>query len=463
MATNKFHYIWMGRVPSGKYEDAFKNGPNALAQQLKDYVMDIKKNRDPNAPNPQDQEIIMWVPEAIIEGIKEAGYLDPDITLKPIEDLYKDAKHLTQEERENLKKTVDLLGEHNAYSAQKDILEAAILEEYGGYYLDTTSIVTSIEQLINNQPKDIWFPRITEEAQKYYDGKAYVLPDVWAMYNPTPGEGTCKAMLNGYIQRCQFYFPEHFEGVQLDIEKLKDRSGYDLKEDDSYGAGSELMSSEYRDDLIGQLVIFALYDGLQQTKGPLNNAIMRRLSSYAEDTSEGKHIAKFGIDKFHKGTWRQEAIADNIEDRKEERQTQVALDDQIQEVAQDEQIEELVTLEITSPSQEIASPPQDRFHMFTVQGDDFENFKAKYQSLKGDILKSQIIRDFENKLSEIDDKDTLNHFVADFKKSTSYAVLSKGQGLTTRFFSLDTDSVTKINEMIDAKIFELDGKKLSIS
>src|SRR5687767_8372830 len=119
MPTNKFHYIWMGRLPAGKYEDSFKNGPNALAQQLKEYVMDMK-SRAENAPNPQDQEIIMWVPEDLIEGIKELGLLDPTITLKPVEDLYK-AKHLNPEERGKLKTTVDLLGEHNAYASQKDI------------------------------------------------------------------------------------------------------------------------------------------------------------------------------------------------------------------------------------------------------------------------------------------------------------------------------------------------------
>ncbi|PWY57583.1 hypothetical protein DGG96_00340 [Legionella qingyii] len=326
MATNKFHYIWMGRLPTGKHEDSFKNGPNALAQQLKEYVMNTKKNRDADDPNPQDQEIIMWVPEDLIGGIKEAEYLDPDITLKPIEDLYKNAKHLTEEERENLKKTVDLLGENNAYSAQKDILEAAILEEYGGYYLDTTSTVRSIEYLINNQPQDIWFPRVTEEDQKYYDEDTFILPDVWAMYNPTPGEGTCKAMLNGYVERCQFYFPEHLERIQLDVEAFKARSGYEYQ---SYGAGSQIMSSNSRDDLIGHLVIFSLYDGLNQTRGPLTNALLCKLSSFAEDAPGGKHIEEFGIEKFHRGTWRQQAIADNIVERIEERETQVALEEQI--------------------------------------------------------------------------------------------------------------------------------------
>ncbi|WP_409365713.1 hypothetical protein [Fluoribacter gormanii] len=46
---------------------------------------------------------------------------------------------------------------------------------------------------------------------------------------------------------------------------------------------------------------------------------------------------------------------------------------------------------------------------------------------------------------------------------SSYAVLSKGQDLVTRIFSLDTDSVSKVEDMIQAKIFELDGQTLSMS
>ncbi|WP_133127669.1 hypothetical protein [Legionella nagasakiensis] len=447
MPTNKFHYIWMGRLPTGKHEDSFKDGPNTLAQQLRKYIKDVKE-RTPDSPNPQDQEIIMWVPEALIEGIKEAGLLDPDITLKPIEDLYKNAKHLTKKEIENLETTVELLGEHNAYASQKDILSAAILEEYGGYFLDTTTSIDSVEHLINNQPKDVWFPRITEEAAKRYDGVTVILPDVWALYNPTPGGGTFKAMAASYVQRCQFYFPDKFEGVTFDMDKARDPYG-DLKSgyfsEESYGQGSAIMASPDRDELIGQTAIFSFLDGLNQTKGPLTDARMRELSSYAEEAPEGKKVVELGLEKFHRGLWRKQAIADAAEERREERIR--------------EQREERVETQM----QQTAPPPTNRYHMFTVQGSDFANFKAKYQSLKGDALKHQIISDFEKKLSEITDRKTLDHFVADFKKSTAYEILSKGQGLTTRLFSLDTTSKIKIDNIVKDKERELDGQNLSIT
>ncbi|PWY57582.1 hypothetical protein DGG96_00335 [Legionella qingyii] len=70
--------------------------------------------------------------------------------------------------------------------------------------------------------------------------------------------------------------------------------------------------------------------------------------------------------------------------------------------------------------------------------------------------------DFENKLSKIKDRETLEHFVTDFKKSSSYAILSKGQDLVTRMFSLDTDSVSKVEDMIQAQKSEQEGQKLSM-
>ena len=431
MPTNKFHYIWMGRLPNGKYEDSFKNGPNALAKQLKEYVMDIKKTRTLGSPNPQNQEIIMWVPEALINGIKEAGYLDPDITLKATEDLYKNAKHLTKEERDNLKKTVDLLGEYNAYSAQKDILQAAILEEYGGYYLDTTTAVKSIEKLINNPPTDLWFPRVSQYAQKEVDGINIILPDVWAMYVPTPGEGTCKAMLDSYVQRCQFYFPEKFEGKQLDLDKLKDNDGYFktgyeiLPDEPSYGKGKKIMASSYRDELIGQLVIISLCSGLKQTKGLLTDELMNSLSSFAEQAEEGKYIKELGIEKFYKGMWRTQEVANRIDQAQQQQQ------------------------------QQTASPTKNSFHLFEVQESSVRNFKIKYQSLKGDSLKSQILSNFKEKISAITDIETLNHFVTDFKNSSSYEVLTTPQGLVTKLLSLDTDSKKRVDEMINSRENEI--------
>lgn len=165
----RFHYIWMGRSPVGlNLEGAFKDGPNALAKQLQH--LSNPQNRKSNSPNPLDQEIILWMPANLIQEIQQSQVLDPSITLKPVEDFYKEATHFSAREKENLQRAVDVLGEHNAYASQKDIFSAAILEEYGGYFLDTTTHIDSIEHLITEPPQDVWFPRISTYGTIEHDG-----------------------------------------------------------------------------------------------------------------------------------------------------------------------------------------------------------------------------------------------------------------------------------------------------
>lgn len=257
------------------------------------------------------------------------------------------------------------------------------------------------------------------------------------MYNPKPGGGTFKAMIDSYVQRCQFYFPEKFEGAQIDIERLKGKSGYNVLDGECYGKGSEIMTMPgARDKLIGETAIFSLLDGLNDTKGPLTDRRMKELSSFARVASQGKKIEELGLEKFHKGMWRNQTVAENIEDRVEGR-----MDGPHESLNQ--------------PQQPAQIPTQNRKHSFEVRGSEFEDFKTKYQSLRGDILKSQIISDFKDKLDDISDKETLDHFVDDFKKSISYKVLSTGQDLTTKLFFLDTSSQKKVEGIIKEKEDEI--------
>ena len=458
MPTNKFHYIWMGRMPTGRHENNFKSGPNALAQELKDYTFNT--NRLEYKQNPQDQEIIMWVPEDLISSIKESGILDPTITIKPVEDLFNSAKYLSLEEREKLKTTVNTLGEHHAYVSQKDILSAAILEEHGGYFLDTTTTVDSVELLISKQPEDVWFPRVTQEASKIYNNETVILPEVWALYNPTPGGGTFRGMMNSYAQRCQFYFSEPFEGSKVDLKKTENidvttKSGYDLYGNKSQGSGRQIMMiPELRDKLIGETVIFSLLDGLNQTKGPLTDERMRELSSLSQQTeNEAEKIYDMGIEKFHKGMWRNAAVADTIDHSLEEKRVLK------QETRQQQSEPALLT---TNMDALLPLPSQDREHLFKVKPSNSNIYKLKYQSLKGDLLKTQILRDFVKNLTNISDIDMLNHFVADFKKSNDYKVLSSGQGLATKVFLLETTSQQTVEKLVEKRTAEIKSHKSNI-
>ena len=438
----------MGRTPAEKYKEAFQQGPNDLAKKLKASIMNPTKQREVNSTNPQDQEIIMWVPEAIISEIKDQRLLDPSITLKPVESIYKRDGFLIKKERENLEKTVSLLGEYNAYSAQKDILSAAILEKYGGYYLDTTTKIDSIDRLIHEQPKDIWFPRIgPEDAEAaVYNGEPVVLPDVWALYNPTPGGGTFKTMLNSYVQRCKFYFPDSFLPDTFDWANAKIglddfKTGYNHR--DAYGQGNAMMSDKRggRELLIGELVISSFQEALDLTKGPISDFdSMKEISSFAENEDGCKLIKELGITKFHRGLWR-EAL-----------------------------LEEVVGAGVTArPEKEQALNPNtksnhtDRLHLFPAKENMVQNFKVRLELLKGDSLKEAIIDQFTKDIDEIQDEVKLGNFVDDFRKTHSYQVLATPQGLMSRVFSKAADSVSRIDCIIAEKEKKIGKKNGTVS
>jgi hypothetical protein len=467
MPTNKFHYIWMGSVQQ-KYESAFKDGPNDLARQLRELIhhSNPEEALSPKG-NPQDQEIIMWVPEDIISNIRECNLLDPLITLKPIEDIYKNAKHLSPDELDNLRRSVDVLGNHKAYSAQKDVLSAAILEEYGGYYFDTTTQIQSISTLIDKQSQEIWFPAIMvhsvhEDGSDYiYHGELFYattylkgdnefkicgeayLPDVWAMHYSNPGQGIFRRMLNNYTKKCQYYFPESFNNQHLSESSYMmtfeghtfNKSGYSIGDE---GTGSKIMKSENRDRLIGELVIYSLLDAVSESYGSPSEEVMERISLPAIHIDNYKFVESMGIKKFHNGIWRKEVLAtqmDNIS-------------------------APLITPQV-SQNQVQTSKEQSRNHMLPVTASEFKNIKLKYQKMKGDALKGEIIADFRKQIAEIHSLEALNLFVADFKKSVSYNVLKTGQSVITRLGIRGTDSEKMIDSIVKQKMFELEQAQFS--
>jgi len=455
MPANKFHYIWMGSVLP-KYEDAFRNGPNDLARQLRELInhSNLESTSSPQS-NPQDQEIIMWVPEDIIDDIKERNLLDPLITLKPIEDIYKNSKHLSRSELDKLRKSVDVLGEHKAYSAQKDVVSAAILEEYGGYYFDTTTQIESVSSLMDNSQKELWFPTIMSNGKHYDDtdysyhgeinytsnytegsrkltisGEVY-LPDVWALHSSRPGQGFFKNMMNSYTQKCQYFFPEKFNNqhlskssymVTLDGQSIP-KSGYMLGVE---GGGAQLMQDERRDTLIGQLVIFSLLDAVCQSYGPPTDSNMEQISFPALDLDDYRHVESMGIKKFHNGIWRTPEVVTRMDDN-------------------------ISTAPISEPVAQNklqAIEGQTRTHMLPVNSANFKDIKLKYKEMKGDALKREIISDFRNQIAEIDSLEGLDLFVKDFKQSVAYDVLKTGQGLVTRLGARVTGSVREIDSIV---------------
>ena len=83
-----------------------------------------------------------------------------------------------------------------------------------------------------------------------------------------------------------------------------------------------------------------------------------------------------------------------------------------------------------------ASTTTSRRHAFTAITD-----LPNLSSYKGDVLKTKILFDVKQLLLKITDRCTLEQAVNDFMATKEYKILRTGQGFTTRFFNLKTDSV----------------------
>lgn len=90
-----------------------------------------------------------------------------------------------------------------------------------------------------------------------------------------------------------------------------------------------------------------------------------------------------------------------------------------------------------------------RDHFFKIES-------APNINLQGDALKSKILNDFYQKIDNISDIKQLKTEIDDFVKSDEYKILAKGQGITTRLFSLKTTSIEAFEKICQDKRDELE-------
>ncbi|MFY0579851.1 hypothetical protein ACN28S_41380 [Cystobacter fuscus] len=293
----------------------------------------------------QQHQIIFWCFQRYQEGFKEE--LEERIKLKTIESLLKDPfgrflKAHGAKVRSNLADVVETLMQQEAYSAAKDLVCLLALHEYGGYYLDTTtsivgsagmstfaSKVEGFKQKENTQltrnypgPRFAWMRTKngngwnTRPIAGLQTGLACVggalsyrnedpellteapIIDVWAAYSPV-GDPHTKLMLLSYISRAN----------RLGINSSKTPRNLDnwngYQELSNRGRGS------VRNDIIGELVIGAVLDGLFEATGGKSEPIL----GFAWDAFEGWEkwrfppnglvcVPELGIVKEYKNSWR---------------------------------------------------------------------------------------------------------------------------------------------------------------
>lgn len=94
-----------------------------------------------------------------------------------------------------------------------------------------------------------------------------------------------------------------------------------------------------------------------------------------------------------------------------------------------------------------------------------EDFRNRYQTIKGDALKTAILFDFKHRIEKVDTLAALQELANDFKKTEEYEILEKRQGAKWLNYipGLKTDSVRAFEAMIDEKKQALQTPKLKNS
>jgi hypothetical protein len=208
-----------------------------------------------------------------------------------------------------------------AFSAIKDLISLVILYRHGGYYLDTTTFPdleahTRLADAVGHPPDS---PRMvqlsdgpaTRHVPGLQTGRSIVsgkdpramvdeffvpLVDVWAMYSP-PQDPTILLAIQSYVSRANRVglYPG---GEPFNFGKTM--ASDVLKNEDSG-----------REELIGNLVIRAVYDGflMVSCKGDPNKLSefcwpTRKLEDAVENPQQVRILPALGMRKIYKNSWR---------------------------------------------------------------------------------------------------------------------------------------------------------------
>lgn len=98
-------------------------------------------------------------------------------------------------------------------------------------------------------------------------------------------------------------------------------------------------------------------------------------------------------------------------------------------------------------------PSGGRTHLFavTAPNEAFKNYKAQYQKLRGDHLKTEILEDLRSQIEGAHSLAELNNLKDNLMQSPEYNILKKGQGVFTKITGIKTSSVKALEAMFKEK------------
>lgn len=305
------HYIWYGPVPTDDWKYAT---PIQMAKVC---------------PNHQ---VIFWCKRDYVDAFQL--HLGPGVQVRACDALDTVTDEApSQEMREwydGAMQALDALDRARAWSACKDLVSLLVLYGFGGYYMDTTTLIApSAEPAAIRAGFDATYasprlPRLADTGLRHQlllqtgeaivsgrddrvdDAGTFTLPlvDVWAFYSPRYDECMANIFVS-YVSRC----------MRLGLNDNGELANFDAI------AGDDELRTLGRDTLIGQLIIRSVYDGLieqayrdlsvQGNDDPDKDAVAQQVLAYTWPTAAPPqdahaHVAlpTLHIDKRYTGSWR---------------------------------------------------------------------------------------------------------------------------------------------------------------
>ncbi len=319
------HTTWMGRMPEpGEMRENVLGGITSLVTRRQEAIQ-----ADAGLDN---STIIMWcqpgtvadLSAALSARLDERGITPSDhFQVKSIDSLYslRGQRHIgSLRTPKKLQKSITTLGNFRAYAAQKDLVSLAVLLEYGGIHLDTTTQISDFRVLVDTmrgtEPEAIkvvgfenssgavvlQHPRTLEIAE---------FIDVWMMFAKEPGNPHIKTMMKAYLDRVERWLPPDTDCFSALSRRLFSRQPSLMERTrllaDTSDECRQILNAERpgRDNLLGNLIILSVYDGLRSKFGSIEEGNLDSGLWKATPIANGYRIDALGpLDKRHCGMWR---------------------------------------------------------------------------------------------------------------------------------------------------------------
>lgn len=319
------HFIWLGPPPTA-LDKAFAT-PNRVAQEC------------------GARHVRFWCLDA--ESARFRAHLETGIQIKTLGEIEQARLPIGRSLQARAFDVIHTMCRYQAPISAKDLLSYLILHTYGGYFLDTTTRIVNpgslapdawalgvdgrpIAKALSQRHRSVrvvyvggatishlhWIltPRAIETGDDPSYDNAIDLPqiDIWAMYSPAGHKAYASAILS-YVERCAVL------GINSSNSPQNDRgvAGHRILKMIADPANAQAVDTarKHRNELIGNLAVHALYDGLLDGIGRRGNPAAEirnsgfKAKAYVPPVVQPNQprtdiVPELGLLKQYTGSWR---------------------------------------------------------------------------------------------------------------------------------------------------------------